>query len=93
MRKSGQFFACSRAQKDTALEKVPSEVSEEIGVDVHAPSDLFRSSPGEKSGQFLVRTHVRKNAQIPRISGGMSGALKLVWIWNAGLNEIRRPTL
>jgi hypothetical protein len=31
----------------------------------------------EKSGQFLVRTHVRKNQQNLNKSRGMSGVLKL----------------
>ena len=31
----------------------------------------------EKSGHILVRTHVRKRAQILKNSGGMSGDLKL----------------
>jgi len=81
--KSGQFLVRS-AQKIRSFKQVQSAFSEEIVFYDPAPTHLFRSSPDEKSGQFLVRTHVRKNAQIPRIFGGMSGVLKwqkweIVW--------------
>lgn len=41
------------------------------------PKGIFSA---KKSGQFLVRTHVRQNAHISRISRGMSGVLNLVGV-------------
>jgi hypothetical protein len=75
--KADSFGSAVQREIILPFKQIQSEVSEEIGFDDPAPSHFFRSSPDEKSGQFLVRTHVRKNAQIPRISGGMSGVLKL----------------
>ena len=71
------FGPQSSAKLNCPLNKFRQRSQRRLGLMLQAPSDLFISSPGEKSGQFMVRTHVRINAQILRIFGGMSGVLHL----------------
>jgi hypothetical protein len=59
-KKQTVFRPQSSPKQNGTLNKVQSEVPREFGSNNPAPSHLFRSSPEEKSGQFLVRTHVRK---------------------------------